>query len=281
MLRRSMWRPALLLGVFCIQLAVYGEDTNVPLRFDFGGGQHNFSDTEPSEFTDGVQMWYQGVLLHGDKLRYALTRNAAGARILQELRIDPGANGPSADHVLLDSSQSTMPRVGFRGVLTPTAIIMTKTEATADDTVIRYVVALPGLGDFTGDLRTKHGWETYAGHADHAELIVIGNTTGDKLNNLRFETIYLFGREEQDGQPRDKASITRMKQDLKNVSESKALGGAPAMDFRLESMTLTLEFDKMGNFERFRYGSDGTMQGVPAFDMPVKQHSRAELTPEQ
>jgi hypothetical protein len=258
------------------------DDSQIPLRFEFGGGQHSFTDTDPSEFVDGVEMWYQGVHLHGDRMSYILGKSSSGSRTLKSLVLEPGAKGPLSDRVLIDSSKATMTRVGFRGALTPKSIIMTKTEESQGAAAIRYFIELPDLGDFSGDIRTKHGWESYAGRADHAEMIVIGDAAGDKLGNLRFETIYLFGRDEQgdppNEKPREKASVVRLNKEV-GGAQSKALG-AQHMDFKLESMVLTLEFDKFGNFERFRYGSDGTMQGVPALDLPVKKHSKPELAPE-
>ena len=125
------------------------------------------------------------------------------------------------------------------------------------------------LGDFTGELQTAEGWAPYVGWADEAELVLVGDVVDSGVAKPRFRSLVLTGRAAQAGQPRQRARLQRLKQPISDAAATKVLK-AEAIDWAIESMTITVTFTPEGRLERVAGGIDTVITGTPGLDTPVE-----------
>lgn len=134
--------------------------------------------------------------------------------------------------------------------------------------LVPFRVLLHQLGDFSGELQTASGWAPYVGWADEAELALVGDVIESGVAKPRFRSLVLTGRAAKDGQPRKRARLQRLKQPIADGAAAKALK-ADAIDWSIESLTITVSFTPDGRLERVTGGIDTLIIGTPGLDTPV------------
>ncbi len=270
-----------------------------------GGGAWSPNDKDPSKLFGGVDLTYEGAEVACDRLAYWQTALKGAKRsFLDHARIDSGPDGRDPDHVIFDSRKATLPQLGFRGLMTPVSVEVvrqpveplppakpisaaTPTPAhapkppSADPVVagspapvlatglVPFRVLLHRLGDFSGELQTAEGWAPYVGWADEAELVLVGDVVETGVAKPRFRSLVLTGHAAQDGQPRKRARLQRLKQPIADAAATKVLK-AEAIDWAIESLTITVTFTPEGRLERVAGGLDTLIIGTPGLDTPVE-----------
>jgi len=260
---------------------------------------------DPSKLFGGVDLAYEGAEVACDHLAYWQSALKGAKRsFLDHARIDSGPDGRDPDHVIFDSRKATLPQLGFRGLMTPVSVEVVRqpVEALPPATPVPVPVvpptpiakpssAVPGiaggpvptsstglapfrvllhqLGDFTGELQTAQGWAPYVGWADEAELVLVGDVVDSGVAKPRFRSLVLTGRAAQGTQPRKRARLQRLKQPIADAAATKVLK-AEAIDWAIESLTITVTFTTEGRLERVAGGIDTVIIGTPGLDAPVE-----------
>jgi hypothetical protein len=174
--------------------------------------------------------------------------------VLEEGRINPGAKGPTPDRVLFDTRETQLPRVGFRGTLTPaSAHIRRLPPDPATPKTARYRVLLTSLGDFSGSLLSHGDWFPFEGWADHADLDLSAKVSERGLSEWTMRSITLFGSE----QPKRKAMLRRLAPptlgpEPENPSNADRAKNAAA---EVRSSTIVITFLENGDSD-IRFGGD-------------------------
>jgi hypothetical protein len=140
-------------------------------------------------------------------------------------------------------------------------------------------VQLHQLGDFSGELQTASGWAPYVGWADEADLVLVGDVVETGIAQPRFRSLVLTGRAAKDGQPRKRAKLQRLKQPVADAAAIKVLK-AEAIDWAIESLTITVTFTADGRVDRVMGGLDTQIIGTPGLDTPVEVPEAGKPGPE-
>ena len=249
----------------------------VSFRLEYAGGHIELRDGQPSELTGGVQVWYDEIHLHGDHLTWTQTPIPGAKRsFIDRLDLMAGAAGPTPTHVLLDSTACRMPGVGFRGQFTPASVHL---ERRAIDPLhpqtLRWRVIMADAGYFYGLMETTSGWVPHAGWASEIEAELIGEVVADRLQNLRFSSIQLFGKTDPDASKRQRARLDRL---LKPLAKAEDLADLPynAAEYGVQSENISMVFDDAGKMIGISPGSNTTMYGQPPSDTPLQLRSRVD-----
>lgn len=298
-----------------------------------GGGTWSPNDKDPSKLFGGVDLAYEGAEVACDRLAYWQTvLKGAKRSFLDHARIDSGPDGRDPDHVIFDSRKATLPKLGFRGLMTPVSVEVVRQPveplsqpakpvpalapapaSTAQPSgsvpvvaggpapvratgVVPFRVLLHQLGDFSGELQTASGWAPYAGWSDEAELVLVGDVVESGVAQPRFRSLVLTGRPTQAGQPRQRARLQRLKPPVADPAATKkppiidpadpaAVTKQPAVvtdhaaikllkpeaiDWAIESMTITVTFTSDGRMDRVTGGIDTVIIGTPGLDTQVE-----------
>jgi hypothetical protein len=275
-----------------------------------GGGSWSPNDKDPSRLFGGVDLAYEGAEVACDRLAYWQSPLSGAKRsFLDHARIDSGPDGRDPDHVIFDSRKATLPQFGFRGLMTPVSVEVvrqpseplpaqkpvpvpaptpapavaspaTGAPAAPHPTALApFHVQLHQLGDFSGELQTASGWAPYVGWADEADLVLVGDVVESGIAQPRFRSLVLTGRAARDGQPRKRAKLQRLKQPVADAAAIKALK-ADAIDWAIESLTITVTFTADGRLDRVTGGIDTLIIGTPGLDTPVEAPEAGKPGPE-
>ena len=191
--------------VACLLLLVAGLSAaeSAPLTppvgaFEFNSNGHltYATDGQPSLADNGVTARYEGLFLSCDHLQMTQAPVlGTTASALSSLLVMPGPKGPSDNKVLLDTRDTTSPLFGFKGLLKPDQVTITRLPPDpAHVQVVRYSVDLPGTGDFSGLMQMKEGWAPFRGWSEHTELTLEGSVASGQLGQLRVVRLVLRGR---------------------------------------------------------------------------------------
>ncbi|MBA3685617.1 MAG: hypothetical protein H0W72_10315 [Planctomycetes bacterium] len=251
----------------------------VPFLFRHNGGHLEWMEGVPNALTGGVELMYEAIALKGERLEFAFGGHPASKQlVIDAAALAPGPNGPSPDRVLFDSRASQLPLVGFRGLFTPTAIVITRITAIdpAAPNRLSWRAVLKQPGHFAGELKSRAGWEPFAAWADEIEIVLRADLVGDGLANLRFAEVHFFGREKRDGQPRQLVRLDRV---LKPLAKPEDLDGLEmdGAQYGLQTMKLTIEFAEDGSFGAYKPGVATTTYGTWPEDL--RKRPRSLLAP--
>jgi hypothetical protein len=246
-------------------------------RLENGSGQWAWRDGETSELGGGVQVWYEGVHIHCDRLSVSQAP-VPGLKqsTLDRLDLLPGPAGPAGDRVLLDSTASRSPVIGFRGILAPGSLHLERRPVDPrHPATVHWRAVLADTRYFAGLLQTSSGWVPYAGWSADVEMELAADVVDGRLENPRFTTIHLFGKTDPDASKRHRARLDRLRKPLDKPED---LEGLPlnAAEFGMQSDSISLYFDDQGLFDRAGWGSNATQYGVPPSDSPLRVRSRLE-----
>lgn len=267
-----------LLLLLCAVVLVAAESgppqvTTVPFRQESNGGFLSLKPGQLSWLGGGVQVWYGGAHLHGDRLDWVLSPfGAARKPVFERVELRAGPQSWQPERVRLDTSACTLEAIGFRGVLAPTGLVVTRRPADpAEPAVARWRVQASDPGHFAGELRSERGWQPYAGWAHEIEFEIAADVSGDQLSGLRFTTIHLFGRQGATSKDRQRCRIDRLRAPLAKADDLAGLGDTPG-EFGVKGMSITIEFDDAGRLHGYQLGEQQQIYGVP--DVPMRQRSR-------
>jgi hypothetical protein len=249
-----------------------------PFRAELGAGEVPLDDGLPGEFSGPIHLSYGGMKVDGDRLSYLTKKISKSAQpILDSVRIDSGPGGPEATRIHLDTRACTLPNVGFRGLLTPEAFIGRYAPLDEKATNRRYIIDLPNLGYFHGELLTSKGWEPYGGRADRAELIVVFDVVGDDFTNFRFETIHIFGRNADADRPRESTFLVSSSKKITDKEMVKLLGTSERAG-RVDADSFTIHFNELGKVMRIQPGGKTEVTG-PGISLPMTKPNRVRMEP--
>ena len=190
----------------------------VPAPFEFSAGgatSWSLDPAAPSTADGGVSATYEGVILQVDHLT-VLQSPIFGTpgNFPAEADLLPGEHGPAGGRVTIDTRLATLPTIGFKGLLTPTAIHIRRLPLDpARPKFVNFQVVLPDTGAFDGQLQTKDGWAPFRGWSERTEMLLEGDILTGSLANVRVVRIVLHGRLARADIPRRNAEITRLKAD--------------------------------------------------------------------
>ncbi len=244
------------------------------------GGSYSLSDKDPSILEGGVEVLYEKIRLVCDHLNYwqAPLAGAAHAQLSKALF----ASGPEAAdpaHVIFDSRATQLPMVGFRGLMTPVGVEVARLPGDlATPKLVAYRIQFHDLEDFAGMLQTTAGWKPHAGWADEAEAELVADIVPAGLINQRFASLVLHGRPAKDGEAKRRARLERLREPIPPNAKLPSLH-AKAMDWWVESKTITILFDELGKAKQVIYDQDFHGEGTPSLDMPVDKGSQPALEP--
>jgi hypothetical protein len=147
--------------------------------------------------SQGVTADYGGIRIAADRADAAeAVLPDAKQPVLDTLVLSPGPKGPAPEIVTLDSQGSELPRVGFRGLLTPRLVKATRQPPeSAQPALVSYVVELKTLDAFSGRLCRDGRWVRDEGWADHAEVLVSARLGDAGLSGWSVDAIVLHGSE--------------------------------------------------------------------------------------
>lgn len=172
-----------------------------------GGGSISLRPDAPSQLTGGVELQYAGVLVRCQALSATRAPYPGSQQPLPgDIDLSSGPQGPrdaqGAPCVELDTRRSTLPKLAFRGLLTPGQVHASRLAADPRQPgLVRYHLTLIPLGAFIGELRRGGRWEPYHGWAERAEAEVLGDVAPGGLANLRLVRMTMHGAAAAEGQP--------------------------------------------------------------------------------
>ncbi len=159
-MRRSCW-----LVLVCVAGLVGGEVATDPSgkpippplpRFSYtqsGGASYSFSPDRPSEAL-GVQVQYDDIRLQAGRLTYRMSDYPGASRpLLLDGQLDATPELP----LELDTSNSHMEGLAFRGLLRPARITFKRQDPEEGKVVVRYRVEIKQVGGFHGMIDTPRG----------------------------------------------------------------------------------------------------------------------------
>lgn len=235
------------------------------------GGAFSLRPDAPSQLRGGVRALYEGGRLACDSLVFTRSPYADSREpVLSEADIGSGPLGPNlagVPVVELDTRQATSPRIGFRGLLTPGQVHVSRLPASDPRRpgLVSFAVTLIPLGAFAGELRQNGVWRPYHGWAERGEATVVADLGRNGLENPRFAAIRLFGRPAQEGHARERAWLVGPRPTQMSPSATHgAVADAPVVPSRAEAMDFTLGFDDQGGFRDLIPGRDFRLVDLPA-----------------
>jgi hypothetical protein len=168
---------------------------------------------EITDLADSYRILYGDVVLTGARCHFVQAEfPGTNWLVPQSGTLDSGPGSMPPDILIFDSRQSTLPRLAFHGIIPARAVAMAILPATtgpAEQPVAHYRADLEGIGDFSGRLRSAHGWNAYDGWADHARIRFAAEVTRAGLHDLRLESVIIFGSAAPDGHPGRPAMLRR------------------------------------------------------------------------
>lgn len=276
-----MMRLPLTLLCCCLLASLTAEDPPVasPLSFrlEYAEGHLSWQDGEPSQLSGGVQVWYESVLLHSDRMSWVQSTPTGSKRpLIDRLDLDAGPAGPTPDRILLDSAASQLAAIGFRGRFTPTKLHLERLPVDAKDPQrLRWRMEMADPQYFAGLLQTDRGWIPHAGWAARIEAVIAAEWANDRVANLRFVQVDLFGIPNADPAKRVRARLDRLLKPIERPEQLEHLKESDA-EYGIKSLSVSMFFDDQGRFRGIHPGSNTIMYGVPPADTPVGLTSRVE-----
>ncbi|HYE03995.1 MAG TPA: hypothetical protein VEL07_00630 [Planctomycetota bacterium] len=262
------------------------------LGWDAGdGGTLSLDPKQVSSLAGGVVVRYEKAFVACERIEFWLSLVPGEEQLLERAELTPGPNARDPKRVLLDSSQSKVDLISFRGVLTPSRItLQRKREAVDPPDEVRYEMRLEELGGFHGALRMPDGWQPVVGWADHADIVLKGRVVEKRLGDLAIISLHLHGVTGDSADQRRRAWLIEV--DPKKVADSASVD-IPALVAQADgdedadsddriwksmqgSTALTLAFDDAGQFKGAGGAADFRVRGVPMQPPTPKSRLRTD-----
>ncbi len=225
---------------------------------------------EPDRLLGGVNITYEAILLDSDSLTvWKSPLIPGGAQEIERLQILPGPKCPANNRVIFDTRDTKLPRVGFRGLLTPASIeVQRQPFDPTKATEINFLARLADLGGFAWQVLAKNGqWIEHRGWADHATLGIQAKLGPRGIEQPIVRSIILYGAEKTAVRPARRAEITRIGQALPAGMAQKA--GENTANPHAESMEFTITFLPDGNIDSVSGGKSFTGSDLSDFVLPL------------
>jgi hypothetical protein len=204
-----------------------------------------------------VELRYEQVLLMCDTARWFFSRYpGTEINVLERCHVLSGPTGPKPNEVLFDSLASSLPKLGFRGRLTPQRIDAQRQAVPADETttpgalgLVAHRAVFTGLGDFSGDLRTKSRdgqgeWKGVSGWATTVELLLLSDVTPKGVVNTRLRRLDFHGHPGDESTPARVAEVHRYDHPIGGASGAELAKEKPAASTKVQKLGLI--FDDAG-----------------------------------
>lgn len=249
------------------------------LGWDAGeGGVLSLDPKQVSALAGGVVVKYEKAFVACERIEFWLSLVSGEDQLLERAELTPGPHARDPKRVLLDSAQSRVDLISFRGLLKPSRItLQRRREAIDPPDEVRFVLRLEDLGAFHGALRFPDGWQPVVGWADHADMVVKGRMVNKRLGDLAIFSLHLHGIPGDTPEERRRAWLIEL--DPKKVSDAASVD-IPALIALADSdddgdadtqvwnsmqgsTELTLSFDDEGKFLGGFGGQDFRVRGVP------------------
>jgi hypothetical protein len=221
----------------------------LPPSFGYRSGSNKLSmDSQHNatlELTGGAEVTYEKIKILADAINTAqsLFPNTKFS-ILDQGRLSSGPKGPTPSTVSIDTRSSVLPRVGFRGLLTPESAFISRLPVDpAHPLQARFQVILSHLGEFSGLMRRGKVWWPFEGWADRALITVVADVSSHGLGVPRMEQLILLGSPDPNAQ---RADIKRMALPSSAVASGNASKIALA---ETKAMKLTFNFAPDGQMK--------------------------------
>lgn len=240
-----------LLAAACLAAGEDAAPSPPPPTVSFRAGRMAMSMAaeRPSEAGGGVWVRYEAIRLECDRLAYRMaappgSRQAA----LASAELAGGPAGPSDGRVLLDTADSLLPQVAFRGVLRPRLLTAQRQPADPDRPgQARIRVEAADLADVDGVIDTPAGPRRHLAWAERALLDVVGQDEPGSALGLaspRLAALHFYG------QPARPATVLRMPPaapaGAATVAETLA---ARSFGMRVSGAVISLYFDERGGLQ--------------------------------
>ncbi|MEK7415415.1 MAG: hypothetical protein AAB263_19075 [Planctomycetota bacterium] len=231
--------------------------TSVPIEMHFtatGNTRLGLRPGQPAE-SSGVTFLYERVRLACDFLAYrSESYQGAVSPVLVEAKLLGGPLGPADGRVLIDTSQSQLTQMAFKGELHPKTVILRRQEPLeARPNIVRFQLEAADVGDFSGLVNTAAGERQYVIWADHIIMDLeapLAPAAKMGIETPRLRAMHMYGRPAQDGQPARGGIILRMLVGTvipKEQANAERLRGLKTYGACNQSMTQSLYFDEQGN----------------------------------
>ncbi len=156
----------------------------------------------------GVTLTYETVIIAADAMDYLVSPYPGTKQgLLDRAHLQSGPTGPLPGRIRLDSTRTKLPEIGFHGLLTPeSADIERLPPDPARPNEVRYQLTMHQLGDLSGLIRanldadrpatspTAGDWESYAGWADHAVMIISAPIINGTLGRRHLVSAVFYGQ---------------------------------------------------------------------------------------
>jgi hypothetical protein len=290
-LRMSPWAGSLTVIWFLLTLAnaAVGEDgpssrerwDPAQLSWRMGKDCINILPAKPGAeglLSCAVELGYEHILLMCDRVRWDFSYFPdTRIHVPEHVHVLNGPTGPKPDQVLFDSLATSLPKLGFRGRLTPQRIDAQRVPVPVDEIttpgslgLVAYRAVFTNLGDFSGDMRAKSRdgqgeWKGVSGWAATVELLLLGDVTPKRVANLRLRQLDFLGDSGDENRPVRLAEIRRY---------DHPIGGASGAELAKETPAASAKS------RRFRLVLDGLGQVMRTETMGWTEGSAANLFPD-
>ena len=195
----------------------------------------------------GIKAVYQGIKLMGDRMSLLQTV-IAGTQVSApaEAQISAGPGGPTPTTVVLDTRGATLPTIGFKGLLTPTAVQINRKPQDFDrPKAVQWLVQLPETGAFAGQLRLGEEWAPFQGWAQQSELTLEGTLMGGRVTDVRVIRIKLMSRPAAGDVPQRNAELNRLKPEVVLTAPDAPLSPDQVAG-HVDASSVLIDFDAAG-----------------------------------
>ena len=209
----------------------------------------NTDPGKPWTAEGGFEAVYQGIQVTGDHLS-VLQTSIAGTQVSApaEVRISAGPGGPTPNTVALDTRGATLPTIGFKGLLTPTEVQITRLpQDPARSKAVQWLVQLPETGAFAGQLRQAAEWVPFQGWAQQSELTLEGTVVGGSVTDIRVIRIKLMSRAAVGDLPRRYAELNKLKSHVVLATPDAPLI-ADQVAGHVDASWVLIDFDAAGKY---------------------------------
>ena len=205
---------------------------------------------KPWTAESGFEALYQGIQVTGDHLS-VLQTSIAGTQVSApaEVKISAGPGGPTPNTVALDTRAATLPTIGFKGLLTPTEVQITRLPPDpARPKAVQWQVQLPETGAFAGQLRQETEWAPFQGWAQQSELTLEGAVVGGRVTDIRVIRIKLMSRAAVGDLPQRYAELNKLKSHVVLATPDAPLT-ADQVAGHVDAIWMMIDFDATGKYK--------------------------------
>ena len=209
----------------------------------------------PGRLQGGVTMRYEAIRLqaeHVDFWQRPLAVQEGGRSWPRRVYLMPGANGPEAERVHIDTRQTALPSMNVKGLLRPRRVTVERMPvATTQEAVVFYML-LEEIDQFKVQIRGARGiWQTVTGKADYLLIELHAQQLAAGLGDPQVAAIHLMAQQNERGRvaTADRVQLTYWH---------------PSRPARINSHLVSLYFDANGQHQRMASGKDTTVDFLAA-----------------